>query len=83
MKNIVFSSVFKAFHFLDLIAPAQYWHDPLQAEKFREMSKYLAIINNDQDQKNETIKENLIQLENFVMIQWKNDTFIKPQVVYH
>ena len=45
------------------------------------MSKYLAIINNDQDQKNDTIKENLTQLENFVMIQWKNDTFIKPQVV--
>ena len=44
------------------------------------MSKYLAIINNDQDEKNETIKENLTQLENFVMIQWKNDTFIKPKV---
>ena len=71
------------YFILDLIAPAQYWHDPLQAEKFREMSKYLAIINNDQYQKNDTIKENLTQLENFVMIQWKNDTFIKPQVVYH
>ena len=65
---------------LDLIAPAQYWHDPLQNEKYQEMSKYLAVINNDNNVKNDTIRNNFKQLENFVMIQWSNDTFIKPKV---
>jgi len=64
----------------DLIAPAQYWHDPLQEQEFTDISKYLAIINNQQDVMNETIKNNFLNLKNFVMILWKDDTFIIPKV---
>ena len=66
--------------FQDLIAPAQYWHDPLQEQEFTDISKYLAIINNQQDVMNETIKNNFLNLKNFVMILWKDDTFIIPKV---
>ena len=66
----------------DLIAPAQYWHDPLQEQQFKDISKFLAIVNNQQDVRNETIKNNFMKLENFVMILWKDDTFIIPKVSY-
>ena len=65
---------------LDLVAPAQYWHDPLRAEEYKKHSKYLAILNNQIDNKDSQMKENLSKLENFVMIKWANDTFVKPRV---
>lgn len=67
---------------LDMIAPAQYWHDPLQNAKFQEVSEFLAFINNDRSsqERNATIKDNLTKLENFIMIQWRNDTFVIPKV---
>ena len=65
-----------------MIAPAQYWHDPMQNVKYREVSEFLAFINNDRpsQERNATIKENLTNLENLVMIQWRNDTFVIPKV---
>ena len=36
----------------DLIAPAQYWHDPLNHTLFLSGSHYLADINNEQEEKN-------------------------------
>ena len=62
------------------MAPAQYWHDPLRAEEYKKHSKYLAILNNQIDNKDSQMKENLSKLENFVMIKWANDTFVKPRV---
>ena len=64
----------------DLLAPAQYWQDPWRAEDYKKFSKYLAVINNQRDVKNPRLKENLLKLDNFVLVSWQNDTFIKPKV---
>ena len=67
----------------DLIAPAQYWHDPLATEKYKKGSHFLSEINNEIVEKHEAYKDNLANLDNFVMIKWKNDTFVKPKESCH
>ena len=63
----------------DLIAPAQYWHDPLQLPLYRRVSRYLATLNNE-EAAHSSITADLAQLEQFIMVQWEDDTFIKPKV---
>ena len=63
---------------LDLITPAQYWHNPLNNQEFLEGSHYLADINNERQEKNSEYKQNLEKLENFVMAKWLQDTTIIP-----
>ena len=63
---------------LDLIAPAQYWHDPFNHTDFLNGSIYLADINNERDVKRDDYKENLLRLENFVMVRWRDETTIIP-----
>ena len=64
----------------DLIAPAQYWHDPLQLPLYRRVSRYLATLNNEEAAHNSSLTADLAQLEQFIMVQWEDDTFIKPKV---
>lgn len=63
---------------LDLIAPAQYWHDPFNHTDFLTGSIYLADINNEKDVKSDEYRENLLRLENFVMVGWRDETTIIP-----
>ena len=63
---------------LDLIAPAQYWHDPFNHTDFLNGSIYLADINNEREEKTEKYRENLLRLENFVMVRWRDETTIIP-----
>merc|ERR1712141_902715 len=44
------------------LVQAEYWHDPLDEKTYRAKSLFLAEINNDKDTKNETYKENLLNL---------------------
>jgi len=67
----------------DRITTAQYWHDPLNSDEYEEGSHFLAVINNARLEKQKEFKENLAGLDNFVMIAWKNDTFIKPRKSSH
>ena len=62
----------------DLIAPAQYWHDPFNHTHFLNGSIYLADINNERAEKREEYRENLLLLENFVMVRWRDETTIIP-----
>jgi len=62
----------------DLVTPAQYWHDPLNATAYLAGSHYLADINNYREQKNEEYKKAVENLENMVLVAWKNDTTIQP-----
>ena len=62
------------------IAPAQYWHDPLNVETYRDVSKYLVLINNEGNMHKSSLQSDLSELSNFVMVAWRNDTFIKPLV---
>ena len=63
---------------LDLIAPAQYWHDPFNHTDFLNGSIYLADINNEREAKTDEYRENLLRLENFVMVRWRDETTIIP-----
>lgn len=58
---------------------AQYWHDPLEQEKYVAKSVFLADINNERKVKNVTYKENLQKLENFVMVKFSEDTVVDPR----
>ncbi|XP_023229524.1 palmitoyl-protein thioesterase 1-like [Centruroides sculpturatus] len=61
------------------LVQAEYWHDPLNEEEYREKSVFLADINNEKN-KNQTYKENLMKLKNFVMIRFSEDTMVDPPI---
>ncbi|KAL2019868.1 hypothetical protein VTK56DRAFT_9130 [Thermocarpiscus australiensis] len=61
------------------LVPAQYFRDPAQYEQYLEHSNFLADINNERAQKNETYKKNIMKLENFVMYMFEDDTTVIPK----
>jgi palmitoyl-protein thioesterase len=61
------------------LVPAQYFRNPNELEKYLEHSNFLADINNERTVKNETYKENLQKLENFVMYLFEDDTTVIPK----
>ncbi|XP_014669955.1 PREDICTED: palmitoyl-protein thioesterase 1-like [Priapulus caudatus] len=60
------------------LVQAQYWHDPLNEELYRNKSIFLADINQE-NVKNRTYKANLMKLENFVMVMFGDDTMVDPK----
>lgn len=63
----------------DSLVQAEYWHDPLQENLYKNKSVFLADINNE-NTKNQTYKENLLKLKNFVMIRFSEDTMVDPPI---
>jgi palmitoyl-protein thioesterase len=63
----------------DHLVQAEYWQDPLNEDEYIEYSVFLADINNNRAQKNQTYKQNLLTLQNFVMVQFLNDTMVQPK----
>jgi palmitoyl-protein thioesterase len=61
------------------LVPAQYYRNPNDLERYLEHSNFLADINNERGVKNETYKENLRKLENFVMYLFEDDTTVIPK----
>ncbi|XP_068248069.1 palmitoyl-protein thioesterase 1-like isoform X2 [Palaemon carinicauda] len=64
-------------HIQQTYVVAQYWHDPIEEDKYRQHSIFLADINNEKEI-NETYRENLQKLENFVMVKFLEDTTVYP-----
>ena len=62
---------------------AQYWHDPLAEQEYEEKSIFLADINNSGATKNESYKTNLASLNNFVLVQFTQDTIVDPRVIHY
>jgi len=62
-----------------LLVQAQYWHDPLAEQEYRDNSLFLADINNEGPEKNETFKENLAALDNLVLVQFTEDSIVDPK----
>ena len=58
---------------------AQYWHDPLAEQEYRANSLFLADINNDGPEKNESYKENLAALDNLVLVHFTEDSIVDPK----
>ncbi|XP_046650203.1 palmitoyl-protein thioesterase 1-like [Daphnia pulicaria] len=59
------------------VTPAEYWHDPLDEKAYKKASVFLADINNERSI-NDTYKNNLKQLKNFVMVKFTKDTVVQP-----
>ncbi|KAF8795514.1 palmitoyl-protein thioesterase 1-like [Argiope bruennichi] len=60
------------------LVQAEYWHDPLHEDEYKAKSIFLAEINNE-NVKNETYKNNLKKLENFVMVMFTEDKMVDPK----
>ncbi|XP_071531238.1 palmitoyl-protein thioesterase 1 isoform X2 [Panulirus ornatus] len=61
----------------DTLVQAQYWHDPLHEEDYRNKSIFLADINNEKVL-NEDYRNNLKKLDNFVMVRFLEDRMVVP-----
>jgi palmitoyl-protein thioesterase len=61
------------------LVPAQYYRNPAEYEKYLEHSNFLADINNERADKNAEYKKNIMQLENFVMYMFEDDTTVIPK----
>ncbi|XP_029475361.1 palmitoyl-protein thioesterase 1 [Rhinatrema bivittatum] len=59
------------------LVQAQYWHDPLNEEQYRNSSIFLADIN--QERKlNESYRRNLMALKTFVLVKFLKDSMVEP-----
>ena len=61
------------------LVPAQYFRNPAEMEQYLEHSNFLADINNERQLKNQTYKDNILKLENFVMYLFDEDTTVIPK----
>uniref|UniRef100_A0A182SNW5 Palmitoyl-protein thioesterase 1 n=1 Tax=Anopheles maculatus TaxID=74869 RepID=A0A182SNW5_9DIPT len=61
----------------NFLVQATYWHDPLNEVKYKNFSTFLADINNELFI-NQSYVANLQKLNNFVMVQFNNDTIVQP-----
>lgn len=59
------------------LVQAQYWHDPLNDDLYKKNSRFLADVNQERAV-NETYKQNLQQLEKFVMVKFLRDSVVDP-----
>ncbi|XP_075225446.1 palmitoyl-protein thioesterase 1 isoform X2 [Lycorma delicatula] len=62
----------------DYLVQAEYWHDPLNEEEYKERSVFLADINNEKKINIDYIK-NLQSLNNIVFVKFNNDTMVMPK----
>ncbi|KAF3819979.1 hypothetical protein GH733_015488 [Mirounga leonina] len=56
---------------------AEYWHDPIKEDMYRNHSIFLADINQERGV-NESYKKNLMALKKFVMVKFLNDSIVDP-----
>ncbi|EFA78126.1 palmitoyl-protein thioesterase 1 [Heterostelium album PN500] len=61
------------------LVQAQYWQDPVDYQTYLDKSQFLADINNARPAKNDTYKKNFISLNEFVMVQFTEDTMVIPR----
>ncbi|XP_014213008.2 palmitoyl-protein thioesterase 1-like [Copidosoma floridanum] len=59
------------------LVQAEYWHDPLNEDVYKQNSIFLADINNERNV-NKTYIENLTRLKNFVLVKFDKDTMVQP-----
>lgn len=59
------------------LVQAQYWHDPLNDDLYKQHSLFLADINQERVV-NQTYKKNLMSLEKFVMVKFLQDSIVDP-----
>uniref|UniRef100_A0A0N5BBS9 Palmitoyl-protein thioesterase 1 n=1 Tax=Strongyloides papillosus TaxID=174720 RepID=A0A0N5BBS9_STREA len=60
------------------IVQAQYWHDPLVDDIYKEKNIFLADLNNEKAN-NKTYKENILKLKKLVLIKFSRDEMVVPK----
>lgn len=60
------------------LVQAQYWHDPLNEDEYKQKSMFLAEINQE-NKLNPDYKTNLMKLKNFVMVKFLEDGMVDPR----
>eukprot|EP00088_Acartia_fossae_P064055 TRINITY_DN7864_c0_g1_i1.p1 TRINITY_DN7864_c0_g1~~TRINITY_DN7864_c0_g1_i1.p1 ORF type:complete len:314 (-),score=46.57 TRINITY_DN7864_c0_g1_i1:222-1136(-) len=63
----------------NLLVQAQYWHDPLAEQEYVRNSIFLAQFNNQGSDKNPLYKENLENVEKFLLVKFTKDTMVDPK----
>ncbi|KAL0604678.1 Palmitoyl-protein thioesterase 1 [Plecturocebus cupreus] len=61
----------------DTLVQAEYWHDPIKEDVYRNHSIFLADINQERGI-NESYKKNMMALKKFVMVKFLNDSIVDP-----
>lgn len=61
------------------VVPAQYYRNTDDLDMYLNHSNFLADVNNERQEKNETYKENLAALTNFVMVVFEDDETVIPK----
>ena len=61
----------------DHVVQAEYWHDPLNEDEYRQYSVFLADINQEKTP-NPEYKTNLLKIKNFVMVKFLKDSMVDP-----
>ena len=56
---------------------AEYWHNPLDEEEYKEKNIFLPDLNNE-NVVNEQYKQRLMSLKKFVMVRFNQDTMVQP-----
>ncbi|KAK2506097.1 hypothetical protein MC885_012180 [Smutsia gigantea] len=59
------------------LVQAEYWHDPVKEDMYRNHSIFLADVNQERSV-NESYKKNLMALKKFVMVKFLNDSIVDP-----
>lgn len=77
VRNLLTKAVYEK-NIQEHIVQAEYWHDPNREEEYKAKSVYLADINNENNI-NQTYRENLLTLDNFVLVQFLNDDMVVPR----
>ncbi|CAH8644355.1 unnamed protein product [Heterobilharzia americana] len=60
------------------LVQAQYWHDPLKEDVYRQYSQFLADANQE-NQINENYLNNLKKIKRLVLVKFLNDTIVVPR----
>ncbi|GAB1201996.1 hypothetical protein APSETT445_000595 [Aspergillus pseudonomiae] len=59
--------------------PAQYFRDPTELDEYLASSNFLADVNNEREEKNETYRKNLGRLNAFAMYMFEEDQMVHPK----
>jgi len=63
----------------EIIIQAQYFKDPMDMSTYLTNNYFIADINNEKPVKNATYKENLSSLNQFVLVEFSEDTVVVPR----
>jgi len=78
VQKLIDLGVYESF-VQDHLVQAEYWQDPLNMDEYIDKSVFLADINNQKPEKNQTYKDNMISLNLFVMVKFTLDTMVYPR----